>query len=91
MKAKKATAGERHVANMYGSNVPTVRGCSHSSGEAAIIDRLIARERRKAVKAERGRCVGIVAARRDYSFAKFEAYERGVCDQMIDAIREANP
>jgi hypothetical protein len=59
-KAKKATAGERHIAKWTSQTIQFVRNDENSIIEAAEFDRAIAAAVRKAVKAERERCVAWV-------------------------------
>jgi hypothetical protein len=84
MRTKKATLGERQMMGIMGCGLAVVRGCDFSSGCAAIIDRMIARERRK----ERERCAKAVVAYR--SGVSFEPI-RFACDDILAAIRGANP
>ena len=98
-KAKKATFGVRHVALWTGSSNDEVLSDLVWLNEAKAIDRAIAAAVRKAVKAERERCVKAADDVRRLGHhnlpglhtANEIAVANGACEDIIDAIREANP
>jgi hypothetical protein len=98
-KAKKATAGVRHMAAWCGCSVDKILSDSVWMNEAQAIDRAIAAAVRKAVKAERERCVKAADDVRRLGHhnlpglhtANEIAVANGACEDIIDAIREANP
>ncbi len=61
------------------------------SADEKRVKRRIAAAVRKAVKAERERCVEVIQTHRKASFTGAVRHEAFVCDDLIAAIREAKP
>ncbi len=91
-KAKKSTDGLRLAGRFCKfPDGRIVYGPVWGTELAKAIDGAIAAAVRKAVKAERERCVEVIQTHREASLTGAVRHEAFVCDDLIAAIREAKP